>query len=1077
MIHITREQIKQMASSDTVYYRGMRYYANHSVSNVTWSETGRQYRSLVSGSNQYIVTVDIEEDEELSYSCNCPAHIKYAGACKHVVATLLFISDYNQREWVKSSLSEEDRNAYQIIEYFHKNEYKQMGKEVYHLQIQIQIDSLLHKGRERARVSFQAGKDKMYKIANLKKFLTDLYYHVPIRLGKEFRFTHGECKFDSLSAGVLSYLLEIYEIQEVLGKSYYSNLFSKGEILLTQGMFVKFLQSMEGMECRLRLNNREIYPVRVIKGNPNCRLELAVQDDAVILREGEVEHLLPVCADGTIMYSNHGLYIPEAEFVWGILPFYSNMSEKGKQEISFRKENMGAFLEVVLPQIRKYFDMDIPAVLQERYITSELEAKLYLDMEMRRGKNCIVAKPVFGYGQYEVGPFGDNPPPGNVVLLRNKEREQALLAMLEDRHFGLANGYYILKDETAVFEFLKYGLPEVSKAYTVFYSEDFKKKQLRETPYGEFQVSVKPSAGLLQMDVKFDGIPKEELLAFFRAIRMKKKYYRLQSGAFIDLENRNGTVGQLARILEQSGEVSGNALYFSGNRAFYLEHILPEMENIRVNRTASFEKLVDAIKYPECARYGIPRGVKAKSRDYQKVGYRWLRSLADASLGGILADDMGLGKTLQAILYIAGKKEERTLIVCPTSVMLNWQEEFDCFAPDISKALICGTQAERKETIESRGAQVYITSYPLLRKDIRLYREMEFDTMFIDEAQYIKNASSLSARTVKSIRAKHRFALTGTPLENSLSELWSIFDFVMPGYLPKYKHFMEMYEKPIEKEQDKAVTEELSWRIKPFILRRLKKDVLEELPEKIETKLRCPMTAKQEKLYRNYLARVQKEMQDALAENGEADRMDVLTALTRLRQICCHPGTFVENYMGGSGKLDVLMELIADLRRGNHRILLFSQFTTMLGFIRDALDAQGISSFYLDGSVTAGERSKMIRAFNGGEREVFLISLKAGGTGVNLTGADTVIHYDPWWNPAVENQATDRAHRIGQKHTVHVFKLVTEGTIEEKIYQLQKIKQKLSERVIESGEVFLNQLSFEELTKLLSEEDLENPPE
>lgn len=1074
MIHITREQIKQMASSDTVYYRGMRYYANHNVSNVTWSEAGRQYRSLVSGSNQYIVTVETGEDGELSYNCNCPAHIKYAGACKHVVATLLFISDYNQREWAKSSLPEEDQSAYQIIEYFHKNEYKQMGKEIYHLQIHIQIDSLLHRGRERARISFQAGKDKMYKITNLKKFLTDLYYHVPIRLGKEFRFTHGECKFDSSSSQVLSYLLEIFEIQEVLGKSYYSNLFAKGEILLTQGMFVKFLQSMDGMECTLKLNSRKMYPVRVIKGNPNCRLELQVQEEAVVLREDEVEHLLPVCADGTIMYSNHCLYIPEAEFIWGILPFYSNLSEKGKREISFRRENMGQFLEVVLPQIRKYFDMDIPAVLQERYITSELEAKLYLDMEVRRGKYCIVAKPVFGYGQYEIEPFGDNPLPGNVVLLREKEKEQELLAMLENAKFVLAARSYILRDEMAVFTFLKYGLPEISQAYTVFYSEDFKKKQIRGLPQGEFQISAKPSAGLLQVDVHFQEIPKEELLAFFRAIRLKKKYYRLQSGAYIDLEEREGAVGQMAKILEQTRDIDGSALYFAGSRAFYLEHIFPEMEQIRVNRAASFEKLVDAIKYPECARYGLPRQVKAKCRDYQKVGYRWLRALADVSMGGILADDMGLGKTLQAILYIAGSKAEKTLIVCPTSVMLNWKEEFDSFAPEISKVLIYGNQAERREIIENREAQVYITSYPLLRGDIGMYRELKFDTLFIDEAQYIKNAASLSARAVKSIQAKHRFALTGTPIENSLSELWSIFDFVMPGYLPKYKRFMEMYEKPIEKDHDKTATEELSWRIKPFILRRLKKDVLEELPEKIETKLRCPMTAKQEKLYRSYLAGVQKEMRDALVEGGETERMDVLTALTRLRQICCHPGTFLENYTGGSGKLDVLMELLADLRKGKHRVLLFSQFTTMLEFIRDSLNTQEISYFYLDGSVPAGERSKMIKAFNAGEGEVFLISLKAGGTGVNLTGADTVIHYDPWWNPAVENQATDRVYRIGQKQTVQVFKLVTEGTIEEKIYQLQKSKQILSEQVIESGEVFLNQLSFEELTRLLSEEDLEN---
>jgi SNF2 family DNA or RNA helicase len=441
-------------------------------------------------------------------------------------------------------------------------------------------------------------------------------------------------------------------------------------------------------------------------------------------------------------------------------------------------------------------------------------------------------------------------------------------------------------------------------------------------------------------------------------------------------------------------------------------------------------------------------------------------------LGGILADDMGLGKTLQAIVYMASIKEisdkAQFLIVCPSSLVYNWQDELDNFAPDLTSEVITGPPKERQELIESNKVpDILITSYPLMRRDIEIYEKINFHTVFIDEAQFIKNADSLNARSVKQLNSQHKFALTGTPIENSLSELWSIFDFIMPNYLLSHTKFMNQYEKPIMKEEE-GVLGDLNRRIIPFILRRMKKDVLKELPDKVETKILTDMVEEQKKVYLSYMENIKSEISNEIKENGlEKSKIKILAALTRLRQICCHPGTFIENYTGGSGKLELLMEIIIDAIANEHRILIFSQFTSMLSIIEKELKNKNIPGFYLEGATKMQDRNDYVKRFNLGEGKVFLISLKAGGTGLNLVGADTVIHYDPWWNPAVEEQATDRAYRIGQVNSVHVIKLITKGTIEEKIYKLQKKKKVLSDSVIQSKEVFISSLSREELEDLL----------
>lgn len=411
------------------------------------------------------------------------------------------------------------------------------------------------------------------------------------------------------------------------------------------------------------------------------------------------------------------------------------------------------------------------------------------------------------------------------------------------------------------------------------------------------------------------------------------------------------------------------------------------------------------------------------------------------------------------------------MVVCPSSLALNWLNELNKFAPSLNVCVIGGNAIVREKAIKSINEyDVVITSYDLLKRDINIYKDVGYEFKFIiaDEAQYIKNNNTQNFKAIKQIKAQTRFALTGTPIENSLAELWSIFDFSMPGYLYGYKQFKEVFETPIIKEEDSYKVKKLKALIEPFILRRIKEEVLTELPEKTVTVLNSEMEEEQQKIYMSYMAEARAEVANELiGKDFEKNQMKILALLMRLRQICCHPSLFVENYESGSGKLNLCMEIIKDAVQGNHKILLFSGYTSMFDIIEKELEAEGIKYFKLTGQTKVGDRIKLVDEFNENQDiKVFLISLKAGGTGLNLIGADMVIHYDPWWNISAENQATDRTYRIGQKRNVQVYKLITKNSIEEKIYELQQRKAKLVDNMLSTNETFISKLSKDDIMDL-----------
>ncbi len=1069
MQKITRELIKRMASSERVYYRGMRYYAAHAVSKVTWNEGNGQYKGIVRGGNQYMVMVQSGEDSELKYDCNCPSHIKMNGACKHVVAMLLFISDYQQRESVQESLEGEDKTAYQIIEYFRKREYRGLTPRYYHLGLCITIPSLLKNQNTKAFLGLSAGAEKMYKVSNTKKFIGEYYEEKDITLGKHFHFVAGECAFDEASERVMEYLTEIYEIQETLGKTYYSNLFNRQEMALSKNMLKKLLQLAEGLPCQLSFGGKILEDVQIVQGNPEVSMDLQMKDDVLRVQNGGQQPIFSMTDDGSILLYDNKIYLPTKEYICNLLPFYASVFAYQNRFLDFRGENRKRFIEKVLPVIKKSMSLQVPEEIHKNYIVEPLQPKIYLDINRTKKKFWVSAKIEFCYGQYGINPLKEENQTGDVILVRDREEEDNLTQVLYDLNFQVSDELFILKNEEEIFFLMTEKIQLLTDKFEVFYSKEYKKLNVKKIGNLSAGIRLNTDINLLEVDLGYTQIPKEELEDFFRSIRLKRRYYRLKNGAFIDLEQEESQLNSLKWFLENGKVGEEGKLSFHQSAAAYLESMFPK--NSKISKEESYEKLVEDLKHPEKMVWEIPERIQAVLRPYQEVGYQWLKNLSHYGMGGILADDMGLGKTLQAILYICSYPGEKSLIVCPTSLAYNWQEEFEKFAPSVRTCIVQGTPEEREKIIQetTEDYDVWITTYPLIRKDTKSYQSRSFDHMFLDEAQFIKNPNSLGAKAVKSISAKHRFALTGTPIENTLTELWSIFEFVMPGFLPKYSKFQERYERPILKEQNEKRLKELKMRIQPFVLRRMKKDVLKELPDKIETKRMAEMTSKQKKIYLSYLSRIQAEIQEQSSLQTGEGRMQVLAALTRLRQICCHPATFIENYHGGSGKMDLLMEQLPGILEGGHSVIIFSQFTTMLNLIAEELDEQQIVYYYLSGSTKPEQRKQYVKEFNQGKGKVFLISLKAGGTGLNLTGADTVIHFDPWWNPAVEEQATDRAYRIGQKKKVQVIKLIMKDSIEEKIDALQKRKKLLSENMIEAGEVFVNQLSMEELMELFQE--------
>ena len=938
-------------------------------------------------------------------------------------------------------------------------------------------------GKRVPEVTFRVGKKQKYVIKSLEQFTEAVEKKQYFEYGKNLGFVHNREQFETSSLPILDFIMEYMHVRNhERRRSFYYTPTTKN-IILEEYIMEKFFLMLEkqkngqiNLDNTIKIQGANHVQYTLRNGNPEAIIEIEKVDKGAYLRIPDFQIYLGTSEifliEETQIYHCTKAY---AEDLWVPLEHFADAGDK---ELFIAKKDLQSVCAYLIPLLGKYFRIVEKNISLEEYEPPEVEFLMYLDDDEDYGVTCRL-ECQYGTEKYRI--FQNTP---NTVY-RDKIKENQVVQAIT-KYFQMArrkSSDFMLIEEEQLYNLLSEGIEELNQFGMVYASEAFRKNSIRQTPSVDFGVSIK--SDLLDISIQAEQLPYDELDEILNSYKMRKRYHRLHNGQFMELEDTSlSMLSELADGLEMKGEdFREGRIQMPKHRALYIDAVLKDAgEQVHVHRDNLFKGLIRNIKNVEDSDYQIPIAQQGILRSYQRKGYRWLRTIREYGFGGILADDMGLGKTLQVITLFEALKEEQPakdvlgLVTCPASLVYNWENEIHKFAPNLVTQVIIGTAKERKFLIqESTKGDIWITSYDLLKRDVEWYQNRYFDIQVIDEAQYIKNASTKVAKAVKNISSGTRFALTGTPIENRLSELWSIFDYLMPGLLFTYKKFKEDLESHIvagingEEERESKEAKRLKNMVRPFILRRLKGDVLKDLPKKLENVVYAKMEGKQSKLYKAHIQRLKENLQGQTNQEYNQNKIQILAELTRLRQICCDPELCYEDYDGGSAKLSVCMELLEEVISGSHKVLVFSQFTTMLDKLAKELEFRHISYYKLTGQTKKEQRLEMAQAFNQNDVPVFLISLKAGGTGLNLTGADMVIHYDPWWNQAAQNQATDRAHRIGQKNVVTVFKMITAESIEEKILALQEKKKDLADQIISDQGMSESSLSREDLLEILGD--------
>ena len=1062
-----------------------------------WKGEVRVQGQIEDETKVYQTRIFIKGSQIYDYSCSCAEGNSFRGPCVHAKALQEAFARQQKAEHTPPvSTSPEIRMM--IREYTNREVARILGEEerepVYlHPYLQIRRGEVLLEAR--------IGREKRYIVKNLLEFAQAVHSGKRVEYGKGMAFEHVPSAFAPESRPFLDLLLEeadayIRHYEEMRG---HAGLPLPVMRALTLGSAARdrLFDLLEGKEVQTEDEKGAERVCRVERKDPRFPVEVEARGDGIAVT---------VPSALTSFRGEQRLYVADGLHLFGCSELYTEtmgvfleQMEQGGRECRSRKEkrellvgsrDIPLFYARVLEGMEALGILQSPEIDWEKYRPEALKARFEFDSD---SPDELRLRPTLSYGDFTFSPLADEHVPREIC--RDVPAE-FYISRLITRYFSYwedESGELVIRgDEEALYQVLSEGMPQFQEVGEVWLSESV--RHLRVLPPPEVSMGVSLGGGWLDLKIETAGIDPAELLQVLSEYRQKKKYYRMKNGEFLQLSG--GGLQALDSLTADLGltksEFQAGEAKIPAYRAFYLDSLSGDGRMKLFQRDEAYGMMVRDLKTAQSVSYAVPAVLEKTLREYQKIGYTWMRTLARYHFGGILADDMGLGKTLQVIALLTAFYQEKTeqkaagnegsgselplpsLIVCPASLVYNWGQEFARFSPGIRVLLIAGTAKERQEQLEeqmrmeaSEGAQVIITSYDLLKRDRAAYLGRTFEYEIIDEAQVIKNAKTQGAKAVKEISANARFALTGTPVENRLSELWSIFDFLMPGFLYSYRKFRERYELPIVKNQDPEALTALRRMTGPFVLRRLKRDVLRELPGKEERIVYSAASGRQQKLYTASALKLKEALAGgAWSGNG---KLEVLSQLMRLRQICCDPALCFEDYTGESAKLETCVSLIASASAAGHKILLFSQFASMLERIRERLLQEGISSHLLVGATPKEERSRMVQAFASDEVPVFLISLKAGGTGLNLTAADIVIHYDPWWNVAAQNQATDRAYRIGQEKPVTVYKLILKDTIEENLLKLQNAKLALAAQVVSEGMVSLGDLSQNELMELFEQ--------
>ena len=1001
-----------------------------------------------------IIKIDLEERGIKSTYCSCPQFRDY-DSCKHVAACLYNYYD----ELIPKYITKEDKlkftkELYDIFSNIDKNKKNTNKKE------EVKLDVYLSGGNNNGysvdslALELKIGTAKQYscKERKLSQFLEAYSEQRDYYFGKNFNYDPNTCYFNEENKKILDFLVFLNEHKD----SYYSTY----QLIKGSKTIKDFLELLKNK--RITLNNYMVLGHE--KGFPIS---------SKLKKEGEDYHLF--------FELNTELYLLTKDLEWIQKKnrlFKLGQKEKAllvklvnedMNEIIIDEQNKNNFSKYILPSIHQNIEME--EGIEEFKVSKTISPKLYFDI-LRDKLSCAVK---FLYDEEEINYFDEG-----TTIVRNNDFELEVIQDLLSYSFVEENKNFLLKEMDEVGEFLENKINELSEKYEVYTSEKLKELKVIKKPTVKSTFSIGKD-NIMSYSFQMNDVDDEELSLLMSAYKNKKKYYRLKSGDLVNLENSTD-LDELNNLMEDmnisSKDLDKGNLSLPKYRAIYLDSLKRSKYHI-IETNNLFDELIEKFEKYKDAEISLSKKEENLLRDYQKDGVKWLCNIDKTGFGGILADEMGLGKSIQTIYYMKELlKEDKSyqfLIVVPTSLAYNWENEFDKFEPSMKKIIMVGNRKIRREKFEQiKDYNIVVTTYGLLREDQEYYKELHFKTVIIDEAQNIKNTHTEITKSVKNIKGDTFLALTGTPIENSIDELWSIFDFIMPGFLPEMTQFDRKFRvKDFDEESSKKLAE-LNRIISPFILRRRKRDVVKDLPPKIENNIYIDLGENQKKLYLLELERVNKETERILQEGGMKKlRFLILQLLTRLRQICIDPRLVYEDYKKESSKMEEFSKVVENMVSNNHKILVFTSFREALKLAKKELDKKKITSYTIDGSTSSKKRMELVESFNQDDTNVFFIMLKAGGTGLNLASADVVIHLDLWWNPQAENQATDRSHRIGQKNTVEVIKLIAKGTIEEKILELQEKKKILSDKLIEenTSDLAFSKLSEEDIKNLLSFEE------
>ncbi|WP_054957253.1 DEAD/DEAH box helicase [Paenibacillus dakarensis] len=1093
MIYPINERIIRSLCGLTSFNKGASYVRSGKVTLTSSNPNESVVYARVDAEESYDVAVRFDHNGEVAAECSCSSFFSFDKHCKHTAAALLCIL-YSQRDEeaehhsitgvhkVLRQAEEGNNNIDQRLTNSMLELFEDRRRRPSHVQAYFDTRTVLEAelicrvfsyGIRSYRFGFEmkVGPKRTYIVQNIRSFLDRVKRKESYAFSKNFTYDPELHCFKKEHDEIIRKFIELYD-----------NEYLTGEIA---GSSSGMISSRPGGERALLIPPYvwgDLYPL--LAAAPSVKLEvggvtydgLELSDGIIPLQfefkqsvEGAKGYKLDVHGmEQLIVMDAYELVVAEGK-LWSVSAEQCNrlaemkymLEDSGRNSVGIAAQQIEPFMEKVIPGLRKLGRVVISKGISNQIVQTPLSARLYLD----RVRDRLLAGLEFQYGDIIVNPLQEaqQSRAEGQILIRNGDQENRILELMEQGRFIMTEGGYFMDDEDDEYHFLYHIVPLLEPLLKVYATSAVKVRLVTGNAPPSVTVNIDERTDWLKIHFDMDGIPESEVRKVLQSLEEKRRYHKLPDGALMPLES-----SEFQAIVRFMNDIGMNHRNLVGSHAQLpavrgLRLIDSDRQGSTIRLERSLRKLLEHLRNPDHLDFPVPESLSGILRDYQGYGYQWMKTLALYRFGGVLADEMGLGKTIQAISFIISvlpeirEQRQPVLVVAPASLMYNWLNEFSKFAPEVQAVVADGSKAERVTTLrKAEEVDVVITSYPLLRRDLEEVASLSFHTLILDEAQTFKNHATQTAQAVKAINSIHRFALTGTPVENRMEELWSIFNTVFPELFPGRQEFNDLSKETVAK------------RIRPFLLRRLKRDVLKELPEKIETLQASELLPEQKKLYAAYLAKLQHETLKHLNEKGfQKNRIKILAGITRLRQICCHPALFVEGYEGSSAKFKQLMEIVEDCRNAGRRVLIFSQFTEMLGLIGRELGDQGVPYFYLDGKTRAEERVSLCDRFNAGERDLFLVSLKAGGTGLNLAGADTVILYDLWWNPAVEQQATDRAHRIGQKKIVQIIRLVSRGTVENKMYELQQKKKDLIEDIIGPGEEAQSALTEQDIREIL----------